>query len=216
MVATDYREWLDQRKTLPECDGLRLVLISRFFNNLSSFAIRSVEQGSACDLAESSVTHGTPEYQPTFCLAPDGPGPERLVVSNARAWLETGRTFKQASLSTYLLGLRLATAVGSESLHPQVPDHGIQIPVRTFRPDCLLTRRGGSVLGMLARQANLVVVQDADIRSSDLREHCSSSRLGDLAVWDATRHAGLRGHFSYLMAQRADPLMESLPGERIW
>jgi len=216
VVATDYREWLDQHKVLPECDGVRLVLISRFFNNLSGFAIHCVEQGSASDIVGSSMMHSTPECQPTFCLAPDGPGPERLVVSSARVWLETGRTFKQASLSPYFRGLRLAMAVGSENPSPQVPDHGIHIPVRTFRPDCLLTRQGGSVLATLARQANLVVVQDADILSSDLREHCSSSHLGDLVVLDTTRHAELRGHFSYLVARRADPLLENLPGERIW
>jgi hypothetical protein len=216
MVATDYHEWLGQGRVLPECDGVRLVLISRFFNNLSSFAIRSVEQGSASDLVGSSMMHSTSEYQPTNCLAPDGPGPERLVVSNARVWLETGRTFKQASLSPYFLGLRLTTAPGSEGLCRHVSPQRIYIPVRTFRAECLLTRRGDSILGTLARQANLIVVQDADMRAGDLRAHCSSTHWGDIAVFDATRHAGLRGHFSYLVAQRADPLVESLPGERIW
>jgi len=216
VVATDYREWLASDRVLPECDGVRLVLASRFFNNLSDFAISSVEQGSASGLAESSVTLGTPEHQPICCLAPDGPGPEQLAVSNARVWLETGRTFKQASLSRYFLGLRLATAIGSEASDPQILDRCTHLPVRAFRPDCLLTRQGSSALGALARQANLVVVQDADMRATDLRAHCHSTHLGDLLVLDTTRTAGLRGHFSYLVAQRADPLVENLPGERIW
>jgi hypothetical protein len=131
-------------------------------------------------------------------------------------WLEMGRTFKQASLSRYFLGLRLATAIGSEDCGPRIRDQCVHLPVRTFRPDCLLTRQGGSVLGTLARQANLVVVQDADMRPSDLRAHCSSNQLEDLMVSDTSRHAGLRGHFSYLVVQRADPLAASLPGERIW
>jgi len=216
VVATDYREWLNQGMALPECDGVRLVLISRFFNNLSDFAIRSCEPGAASDPAGPVTAHSGPECQPIYCLAPDGPGPERLVVSNARVWLETGRTFKQASLSPYFLGLRLATAISSEDIHPQVPDQSIHVPVRTFRLDCLLTRQGGSVLGTLARQANLVVVQDADMSATDLRAHCRAMHSEDLLVLDTTRVAGLRGHFSYLVAQRADPLAESLAGERIW
>jgi hypothetical protein len=216
VVASDYREWLDQHRFLPECSGIRLVLISRFLNNLSDFAIRCIEQDSASDIAGSLVMCGASEHEPTYCLAANGPGPERLVVSNARLWLETGRTFKQASLSRYFLGLRLATASGREDRAARIRDRCLHLPVRTFRPDCLLTRQGGSVLGTLGRQANLLAVQDADMRPSDLRAHCSSTQLDDLMVLDTSRHAGLRGHFSYLVAQRTDPLAVSLPGERIW
>lgn len=216
MVATDYREWLDQGRGLPEYGGVRLVLMSRFFNNLSDFGIRSYEQGAAADLAGPLMAHGGLECQPIHCLAPGGPGPERLVVSNARVWLGTGRTFKQASLSSYFLGLRLAAGIRLDGLHPQKQDKCVHLSVRAFRPDCLLTRQGGSVLGAFARQADLVVIQDADMRATDLKAHCCASHLGDLLVLETTRKAGLRGHFSHLVAQRADPLVERLSGERIW
>lgn len=216
VVAADYREWLEQSSDLPNCDGIRLILMSRFFNNLSDFAIHSCKPGAMLEWAGFPIAHNLTECQPTYCLAPEGPGPERLAVSNVRVWLEMGRTFKQASLSPYFLGLKLASACSSKDIHSQILNKCVHFPVRSFRPTCLLTRQDDSVLGTLARKASLVVIQDTDMSATILKDHCHSTCLRDLMVLDTTRIAGLRGHFSYLIVHRDDPIVQSLPGERIW
>jgi len=80
----------------------------------------------------------------------------------------------------------------------------------------LHTTDGESVLSALARQSELVVVQDADMRPSDLRMHLRSESPADLAAFDTTRLAKLRGHFSYLIGKRSDPLLPKIGGERLW
>ncbi|UCD56755.1 MAG: hypothetical protein JSV16_13140 [Candidatus Hydrogenedentota bacterium] len=216
VVASDYRDWLVQSRELSGCDGIRLVLISRFLNNLSDFAIHSCEADEASELAGFPIEHNLMECLPTYCLAPEGPGPERLFASNARVWLEAGRTFKQASLSPYYLGLMWTSAFSSKGLHPRDIDSRVHYPVRSFSPTCLLTRQGHSILGTLGQKANLIIVQDTDMSATVIRDHFHSTCLEDLVVLDTTRSAGLRGHFSYLIAQRDDSLVQELPGDHIW
>lgn len=216
MIAADYRQCLAQGLALPACDGVRIALMSRFFNNLSDFDICSWKPEAHPGCAGELTANGASECMPAYCLAPDGPGPQQLVASNTRVWLDSGRAFQQYSLSPYFLSLRLSAGSNPESIRSEELRGSVHLPVRTFRPDCLVTQAGDSLLGELARQSTLVVVQDADMHPQVLKVHARKAHLEDLMVLDTTRAAGLRGHFSYLVASRTDPVMQHIAGERLW
>ena len=105
---------------------------------------------------------------------------------------------------------------GSGGLAFHAADTGIWLPFRAFRPDCLMTKSGESILGLLASQSDLVVVQDADMRPTDVTTHFQAAGLEGLAVRDTTRLAGLRRHFSYVIAKRSDPVLQHIGGQRLW
>ncbi len=214
-VAMDYRDWLSRGCALPDHTGVRLVLISRFFNNLSDFRIQRYNPLSTRSPDTKETAGPAEECTPARCLAPAGPGPDGLVASNARIWAAAGRTFNQASLSAYFHGLGLATGQ-VEPADSDTRRASSYLAVRAFRPECLHTTDGESVLSALARQSELVVVQDADMRPSDVRMHLRSKSLADLAAFDTTRLAKLRGHFSYLIGKHSDPLLPKIGGERLW
>lgn len=216
VLGADYRQWIDQGESLPVCEGVRLVLMSRFLNNLSDFSIRALDSADALGQPVESLKQAARESCPTSCLAPEGPGPERLVVSNTRMRLANGRTFKQFSLSQYFLGLDLLTKSSSVGTDPHALRQSAFLPVRSFRPNCILTQTGKSLLGTLARLSNLVVIQDADMRPEDVEAHCHATQLDDLTVMDTTRLAGLRGHYSYVIGRRSDSILKSMEGDRIW
>ena len=94
VVGSDYRRWLATKERLARAGGVRIGLVSRFFNNLSDFSVHSARIEK---LGDSVGRRGIdPEWSgclPTRCLGPDGRGPEALDVSNARVWLDAGRTF---------------------------------------------------------------------------------------------------------------------------
>lgn len=214
-VGMDYRDWLGDGCALPDYEGVRLVLISRFFNNLSDFGVRCFDPPAEQSPETSDLSGRAEACAPARCLSPGGPGPKALAASNARVWSDTGRTFNQASLSAYFRGLGLATGqIGPTDSGAR--KESVCLAVRTFRPECLHTRDGKSVLSELTRQSELVVVQDADMRPSDLRTHLENGQSTDLAAFDSTRLAGLRGHFSYLIGKRSDPLLPKIGGERLW
>ena len=216
VIGADYRQWMDQADALPVCDGIRMVVISRFFNNLSDFSVQTVSCDDAFARSGEPLEHIVSECNPTRCLAEVGPGPQQLVASTAHMRLAEGRTFRQFSLLPYFLGLKLTRECGGSPKRRENVKPPTVLPARSFRLDCLLTRSGDSLLGVLARLSNLVVVQDADLRPEDLTAHCRVARLDDLMALDTTRAVGLRGHFSYVIGKRTDPTMRDIGGERIW
>jgi len=153
---------------------------------------------------------------PVRCLAAEGDGQERLIASNARLRLTEGCTFRQFSLSPYFLGLKLALDARTPRLRDEHAGRSVFLPVRSFRQACLLTQSGDSLLGALARKSNLLVIQDADMRPQEMKEHCDTFGLDDLAALDTTRTAGLRGHFSYVVGRRTDAALQGLKGNRLW
>ncbi|MBM4039788.1 MAG: hypothetical protein FJ290_14870 [Planctomycetes bacterium] len=217
VVGSDYRRWLAARERLPRASGARIGLVSRFFNNLSDF---SVGTAPAEELADSVGWRGIePEWGdclPTRCLGPDGRGPEALDVSNARVWLDAGRTFAQASLSRYFEGLFRLTASGNDSSWRRHDSDAEFFALRSLRPECLLTGDGDSVLERLLDDCSLVVLQDADMRPQDLLAHRQRIRSPEVVAVDMTRSLGLKGHFSYALLRVTDPGLESLKGERLW
>jgi hypothetical protein len=211
-LGDDYRRWLARPGPLPARSGLRVALVSKLFNNLSHFSVCRCRT----DVLSSSST-GTPfidgrKHLPSSCLAPDGAGPEALLISSTRVDLAEGRTFAQASLSEYYRALRLALAGDGEDV---VSADGAWLPLRALDPGCLIAADGMSVLARLLEHCDYLIVADADLRPKDIVEHLRAFSLDGLAALDMTKALGLIGNYAYLLSSKGVK-KPSLPGERIW
>ncbi len=209
-LGDDYRAWLARRQPLPRSSGLRIALASKLFNNLSRFSVCMFRTDVLPSRIVDSAFFKEGKHLPAYCLAPNGPGPEALMVSNSRVDLVPGRTFAQASLSEYYRALRLVEDGENESLRD-----GMFLPLRTFNPECLVTLDGASVLARLLEHCDRVLVEDADLRPKDLAEHLRTFSLHTLAVSDLTKTLGLSSNHAYLLWPR-DSGQPQLGGERIW
>jgi hypothetical protein len=117
-------------------------------------------------------------------------------------------------LSPYFEGLHVLSKGRAE----QVRGSGefVHIPLRSFRPDCLLTHDGDSVLDKLLDDCSLLVIQDADMRASDIIAHRKFIRSPDVIAFDTTKALRLRGHFSYVLGRNDDRALTALEGEKLW
>ena len=211
-LGDDYRRWLARSRPLPESSGIRVALVSKLFNNLSHFSVCHCRT----DVLSSSST-GTRfvdgrRHLPSLCLAPDGVGPEALVISTSRVDLAEGRTFAQASLSQYYRALRLALADEGEDV---VSEDGAWLPLRALDPGCLIAADGTGILARLLEHCDYLIVEDADLRPKDIVEHLRGFSLDGLAALDMTKALGLIGNHAYLLSSKGGK-KPSLPGERIW
>ena len=149
---------------------------------------------------------------PHRCLAPDGPGPEALLVSASRFPVEEGHTFAQPSLSEFYRALRLASAPGPEG---EPNDDLVWLPARAFDPSSLVASDGESVLGRLVEQCDYLIVEDADLRPQDLVRHQTDFSLRTLAAIDMTRAMRLTGNYAYVLWPRGQRAPH-LEGELLW
>jgi hypothetical protein len=151
-------------------------------------------------------------HLPTYCLTPDGAGPEALMVSNSRVALAQGRTFAQASLSEYYRALRLASGADGED---EAPADVVFLPLRGLDPECLVASDGASALGRLLEHCDYLIVEDADSRPEDLVAHLQTFSLRRLVARDMTKAMGLTGNYAYVLWPRGreEP---PLRGERLW
>jgi hypothetical protein len=216
-ISSDYRNWLGNSDRLPTRKGTRLAIASRFFNNLSTFGITAID----CDDFGELAGLGDPQQWwadciPSACLRSGGSGPSSLVVSNKRLWLPGGRSFVQASLSPYFEGLQMLLPVCIDGNQCSHDGNNVFIPLRSFRHDCLLTAQGRSVLAELLADCDVVVVNDADLRPSDLISHAGQHAVPASIAIDVTRPLRLKGHFTYAIGHTNDPAMRQLKGERLW
>lgn len=210
-LGGDYRRWLARPRQLPKSTGLRVALVSKLFNNLSRFSVCHLRTDVLPSQVVGSVFFKEGKHLPAYCLAPDGPGPEALMVSNSRVALPQGRTFAQASLSPFYRALRL-------SLTPDRPDDAedrLCLPVRVLDPESLVASDGASVLGRLLEHCDYLIVEDADLRPKDLIEHMRRFSLHTLGACDMTKAMGLTGNYAYVLWPRhgKEPQLE---GERLW
>jgi hypothetical protein len=214
-LGDDYRSWLSREKPLPAADGLRIVLVSRLFNNLSRFSIHHLNGSGSSSLFEKmAIPLDSDAHLPHLCLAPSGKGAEALVISNSRLALADGRTFAQASLSDFYRGMYIISRRESTA---DTPEEGLFLPVRSFSPECLVTSGGGSVISCLVENCDYVVIEDADISPQDLIEHMETFSLHSIHVQDMTKALGLTGNRAYVVWLRNKPGEEpNLGGEPIW
>lgn len=165
-LGDDYRAWLARLQPLPKSSGLRVALVSKLFNNLSRFSVCTLRTNVLITQVVDSSSFKEGKHLPAYCLAPNGPGPEALMVSNSRVDLAQGRTFAQVSLSGYYRALRLIEDDENEAREDE-----IFLPLRTLDPECIVTLDGASVLARLLEYCDWVFVEDADLRPADLAEH---------------------------------------------
>lgn len=182
-LGDDYRSWLNRPQPIPHVNGLRIALVSKLFNNLSSFSICRLSKEESLPLFNRMVVFSDlGAHRPSICLAPSGGGVKSLVISNTRVPLREGRTFAQVSLSDFYQGMYLM-------LRPKepigTPQEGIFSPVRSFNPECLITSDGKSVILRLTENCNYIIIEDADLKSQDLINHFKEFSLGNYAyvVW---------------------------------
>jgi len=211
-LGDDYRRWLARPGPLPACPGLRVALISKLFNNLSRFSVCHCRTDVLSSSTMGTSFFDSRRYLPASCLAPDGVGPEALVISTSRLDLAEGRTFAQASLSEYYRALQLALVDDREEV---VSEDGAWLSLRALDPRCLIAADGTSVLARLLEHCDYLIVEDADLRPKDIVEHLRAFSLDGLAALDMTKALGLIGNHAYLLSSKGDK-KPSLPGERIW
>lgn len=199
--SSSYQQWLMSKRTLPKSQGIRIGLASCFFNNLSNFEITTIHPeslGMFC--TDSNDGAWQTDYLPLQCLGPKGKGTGSLIVSNKQIWLDSGRAFKQLSLTEYFRGLWLVS--GSKRLASDRLDANgtISLPVRRFRLECLLATDGRSVIEQLLDNCDIVIIQDADMRDKDLIRHRQEERCLQNAVGiEQTRRLRLKGHQMFVI-----------------
>jgi hypothetical protein len=216
-VGVDYQDWFTSKYRLPKPKGIRVGLISKFFNNLSHFETISIPVPDLVRLADVKVSADNwSDHLPVSCLHPAGKGPEFLRHSNARIWLSGGRSFAQPSLSRYFQGLHLLRQVDNSLVTTMENNDTAYLPLRSFRPECLFTYEGRSVLEKMLEDCRLLVVQDSDLRPEDLSEHKKSMKSSDIVGMDMTKTLGLRGSYSYVLLRESDPGLRSMKGSRLW
>jgi hypothetical protein len=210
-LGNDYRGWLARPRPLPVSSGLRVALISKLFNNLSQFSVCPLRTDVLPLEVVGSLLFKEGKHLPVQCLAPDGWGPDAILVSNSRVALPGGRTFAQVSLSEFYRALWLTSTTAGAN---RVPENGVCLPLRALDPECLVTSDGASVLARLLEHCDYLIVEDADLRPSDLAEHLQAFSLHKLAACDMTKAMGLAGNYAYVLWPRdcEDP---PLGGERL-
>ncbi|MBI4287577.1 MAG: hypothetical protein HY671_03990 [Chloroflexi bacterium] len=212
-LGDDYRDWLSRPKPLPDANCLRIALVSKLFNNLSRFSIRHLSGKELSPFLER--TEGYPDGEtcfPSICLAPGGKGEKSLVISNTRVSLQDGKTFVQLSLSTFYQGLYL---LSRQTDFAQISAAGLFLPIRSFAPECLITKAGKSVISCSAANCDYIIVEDADLRPRDLVDHAFNFSLGSLTIRDMTKTLKLKGNYIYVIWPKRE-IAPLLAGEQIW
>jgi len=153
---------------------------------------------------------------PSQCLHPDKQNTDALLISNSRIRLEAGRTFWQTSLSQYFQGLKVVSDFSLQSDKSYPNRDSVFLPLRIFRPECLMSNSGASILEKLLSDCSLVIIQDADLRLLDLKAHQKFIKSSDITAIDMTTTLGLKGHYSYALLRSNDSGIKFLEGERLW
>ncbi len=195
-LGDDYRDWLARPRPLPVSAGLRVAVVSKLLNNLSRFSVYRFSTDALPSPVVGSVFFKEGKHLPSYCLSPEGPGPEALMISSSRVALPEGRTFAQASLSSFYRAVQLALAADGSR---EGLDNRVYLPLRAFNPECLVASDGASVLGRLLENCDYLIVEDADLRPKDLVEHLRAFSLHELTACDTRKALGLMGNHAYVL-----------------
>ncbi|MBN1600163.1 MAG: hypothetical protein JW915_01075 [Chitinispirillaceae bacterium] len=212
-VGDDYRDWLTQPQPLPAKNGLRIALISKLFNNFSTFSIRRLSGEELSPILEHyNGNTKIEEYLPSICLAPHGTGKKSLVISNTRIYLQEGRAFSQASLSRFYEGIYFLTGKG---LSDESSESGVFLPVRLFNPECLITLNNKSIIACLSESCDYVIIEDADLRPQNVIDHVEKYSLSSLNIYDMTKALRLKGNYLYVI-WNSKAVNPNLSGDQLW
>jgi hypothetical protein len=212
IIGEDYRIWLGQPRPLPPPAGLRIAVASKVFDMSSRFSTCAFRTDVLpSDVVESEFFREG-RYVPAFCLAPDGLGPEALLVSSSRLPIGEGHVYLQPSLSEFYRALNL---VSQPAQRGDLEEGAVWLPVRALDPQSLVASGGASVFSRLMEQCDYVVVEDADLRPKDLAQHLTDFSLQTLAALDMTKAMRLTGNYAYVLWPR-EGSAPKLEGERLW
>lgn len=212
-IEDDYRDWLIRPQPLPNKSGLRIGLVSKLFNNLSTFSVCYLSDEIGTSLFKNMEGYSKSEaHRPSICLAPGGFGVKSLAISSSRVPLQKGRTFFQVSLSAFYQSIYFLSRITDSS---EALEGGWFLPVRSFNPECLVTKEGKSVISVLSEICDYVIVEDADLSPQGLIDHMTKYSLGFLTIYDMTKALKLKGNYLYIIWTRK-AIAPQLPGERIW
>lgn len=205
----DYGDWIVEQSRASQ-RKYDVALVCRLLNNLSGINVESSSDPNL--IAELSTVRKRPApdvVHPADCLTGPSPDSRSLVASNARARVNGGITFRQASLSDYFRGL-----LRINGNHQVEDERGLYFPVRRFNEAALLLPDGSSMLERLSVLADLIVIEDVDLHAAVLIEHLKKRKLDHLAASDATDRVRMQSA-SLLCVSRRE-LDAALPGRRIW
>ncbi len=189
-------ERLARPRPLPGSSGLRVALVSKLLNNLSRFSVCRHRTDALTSPVVGSGFLKEEKHLPSYCLSPEGPGPEALMVSSSRVALPEGCTFSQASLSSFYWAVQLA--LGADGSRDGL-DNRVCLPLRAFNAECLVASDGASVVGRLLEHCDYLIVEDADLRPEELVEHLRTFSLQELTACDMTKALGLMGNHAYVL-----------------
>lgn len=205
----DYADWILEHSR----SGQRkydVALVCRLLNNLSCIDIESSSDPNL--IAELSTVRRRPApdvIHPADCLTGPASDCQSLVASNARAHVDGGVTFRQASLSDYFRGLHRISGN-----HQAEDERGLYFPVRRFNEAALMLPDGSCTPDRLSSLADMVVIEDVDLHADVLVEHLTKRKLDHLAASDATDRVRMQSGSLLCMSRRE--LVAALPGRRIW
>ncbi len=210
----DYLDWLQHQEILPGKYEFDVALICRLFNNLSSFRIDSSDSwhvvkrlGGKRFQKPNWVDR---DFDPVKCLNPCTERTDKLIASNSQVLLDTGKTFRQLSLSEYYKGL--SCLLGSSKANPN--SDPVHFPLRQFNTQCLVLPDGSSAIEKLCGVAKLVVIEDIDISDRHLHDHLKKLRLEHLVASDVSGRT--QKHSARLFCLCGKEFSSHIPGRRIW
>jgi hypothetical protein len=210
----DYIDWLQDQDIVPGKWRFDVALACRLFNNLSDFGIGSTDSWHTVKKIGGKTLRKADwinrYYDPPRCLKSDAEGQGRIICSNSHVTLENGKTFRQLSLSKYYQGLHQLSEL-NETVHSTQETY---FPLRQFNPDCLIMATGQSVFGRLCEIAKVVVIEDVDLSSQNLRDHLRKLGLTQLAASEVS--GPIQKQSARLFCLCRKELLPHLPGERIW
>lgn len=210
-VSQDYRNWLDASPVVRSTGTVSFGLICKVLDMGSQFTIRPLLSG------ELPAPPAVPEWfvsgarSPVRILAPDGQGPEHLMVSPLRLSVQDGHVVAQPALSDYFDAM---ASVSSNSPLRAQQRGSVSLPVRTFNPTTLVTAHGESVVTELLRRVDYALIEDADLRPADLLAHLEQFQAKNVVLYNMTEAMGLTGNYAYVLWKRSGP-NRKLAGERL-
>ena len=114
------------------------------------------------------------------------------MVSTARFAVKDGHAYALPALSDYFAAVcQIDNGASIEG--------AVCLPIRKFNRPALVTARGTSVFAEMFRFLDYLVIEDVDLRPSDLVDHPRRFQLTGLAVLDLTAEMGLVGNYAYLL-----------------
>lgn len=208
-IQADYKSWVLQESAKSSSPPWDVALMCRILNNMSHFSIEFTNKSNEISvLSDNQYQHFTPSFLPCRCL--EVGTPELLVASNSKAYLRSGSSFQQLSLTDYFQILYLACHNSNFARSCEY----VFFPLRQLRHDALRLNNGSCLLEQLTAIADVAVIEDVDMSADQLYDYLTLSKPAELAASDATDRR--RMVLSNLLCLSHRKHAALLPGERLW